>query len=199
MLEKSGLEEERARWPYRSSKPAWRALRPPEGSTPSPLRQRTTDSADNADDRPGAVGAGMRVPGSAQHWTSFEMRANTQNFVGVALDSEIETPGSSYPRLPDILRLIKFLGPERRVAEVAEEKPHLLFKRALNGKWRRSELSDDFRSIERSHAPWFSRAWCALVRSAQPPGAFVSARALPGHATPGPPASRRKDRRPGRL
>jgi integrase len=33
------LEEEGARWPHRSSKPAWQLLRLPEGSTPSPLRQ----------------------------------------------------------------------------------------------------------------------------------------------------------------
>jgi hypothetical protein len=33
------LEEEGARWPHRSSKPAWQPLRLPEGSTPSPLRQ----------------------------------------------------------------------------------------------------------------------------------------------------------------
>jgi hypothetical protein len=32
------LEEEGARWPHRSSKPAWQPLRLPEGSTPSPLR-----------------------------------------------------------------------------------------------------------------------------------------------------------------
>ena len=41
------MEEEGARWPHRSSKPAWRALRSPEGSTPSPLRRKiraTTDS-----------------------------------------------------------------------------------------------------------------------------------------------------------
>ena len=31
-------EEEGTRWSHRSSKPAWRALRSPEGSTPSPLR-----------------------------------------------------------------------------------------------------------------------------------------------------------------
>jgi len=34
----NNLEEEGARWPHRSSKPAWRALRSPEGSTPSLLR-----------------------------------------------------------------------------------------------------------------------------------------------------------------
>jgi hypothetical protein len=34
----NNLEEERARWLYRSSKPAWQLLRLPEGSTPSPLR-----------------------------------------------------------------------------------------------------------------------------------------------------------------
>ena len=33
------LEEEGARWPHRSSKPDWRLILLPEGSTPSPLRQ----------------------------------------------------------------------------------------------------------------------------------------------------------------
>src|SRR5882757_6834885 len=32
------MEEEGARWPHRSSKPAWRLILLPEGSTPSPLR-----------------------------------------------------------------------------------------------------------------------------------------------------------------
>src|SRR6266851_4304380 len=41
MPEKLAMEEEGARWPHRSSKPAWRALRSPEGSTPSPLRHQT--------------------------------------------------------------------------------------------------------------------------------------------------------------
>src|SRR5260370_20355711 len=35
----NSLEEEGARWPHRSSKPAWRLILLPEGSTPSPLRQ----------------------------------------------------------------------------------------------------------------------------------------------------------------
>src|SRR5215469_17367105 len=35
------MEEEGARWPHRSSKPAWQPLRLPEGSTPSPLRQQS--------------------------------------------------------------------------------------------------------------------------------------------------------------
>ncbi len=33
------MEEEGARWPHWSSKPAWRLIQSPEGSTPSPLRQ----------------------------------------------------------------------------------------------------------------------------------------------------------------
>src|SRR5271170_3769697 len=33
------MEEEGARWPHRSSKPAWRLILSPEGSTPSPLRR----------------------------------------------------------------------------------------------------------------------------------------------------------------
>jgi len=39
LRENQAVEEEGARWPHRSSKPAWQLLRLPEGSTPSPLRQ----------------------------------------------------------------------------------------------------------------------------------------------------------------
>src|SRR5208282_366553 len=42
---KQGMEEEGARWPHRSSKPAWRLILLPEGSTPSPLRHFSPQSS----------------------------------------------------------------------------------------------------------------------------------------------------------
>jgi hypothetical protein len=39
-MSSSILEEDGARWPHRSSKPAWRLIQSPEGSTPSPLRHQ---------------------------------------------------------------------------------------------------------------------------------------------------------------
>src|SRR5258708_13380340 len=54
-------EEEGARWPHRSSKPAWRLILSPEGSTPSPLRQRSGGF------ERGFSSSATRVPTSARY------------------------------------------------------------------------------------------------------------------------------------
>jgi len=49
------------------------------------------------------------------------MRDNIQNEAGVTGNHKIESPFAVYASLPDIARLIIFLGVERRVAGILQQ------------------------------------------------------------------------------
>jgi hypothetical protein len=61
------------------------------------------------------------------------MRDDVQNKVGVTGDEKIEAPVAIYTGLPDVARLIVFLGTERGVAEVLHQQFHLLVECSLDG------------------------------------------------------------------
>ena len=53
--------------------------------------------------------------------------------VRITLDSKVKPPPAIDTGLPDIIGLIVFLGPERRVAEVLHQQSNAAVKGPLNG------------------------------------------------------------------
>jgi len=54
------------------------------------------------------------------------MRNDGQQHVSLATDLEVEPIIVIHPRLPDVIRLVVLLGPQRRVTKVGKKKGQLL-------------------------------------------------------------------------
>src|SRR5215472_17426394 len=60
---------------------------------------------------------------------------NLRNDVRLACNQEVETPVFVNPSLPNILRLVVFLGPQGRMSEIASNKIDLLDEGLLHSRW----------------------------------------------------------------
>ena len=79
------------------------------------------------------------------------MTANVEKLIRVTLDTEIKAPCAGYPSLPDVVCFIVLFGPQRRMAEVMNEKIELFLEGILDGSRCRPKVPPELVSPSSPH------------------------------------------------